>query len=604
MARNQKGETALLPRGPMIQLRPERAVPGARILVRGAGWGVCPVDLELDGEPWVPVRVLAGEPRNGRVRAGAAGEFVALVVIPERTQPGKHEILARAIERQGKRQTAASLEVLKPITERPESLLDKPRGRIRHFFVRRFGGSDRPLPGARRVAWEHLARWKERLRARRDPDQPAPPAFPGCNWTPLGAAVVANGQIAETAGTGSTGRTAPISGRVTAIAIDPNDPDNTIYAATAQGGVWKTTDGGNIWSPKSDFQFSLAIGAVTVDPSITDPMTGRSNRVYAGTGEANFSLDSYYGGCVLRSDDGGETWMQLGAATFAQDEISRILVDPNDNTHLYLSCSIGVFESTNTGANWAQLRAGVANDIALDASNPASHRLYAAFRGEGIFLRIGTDTWTLLTDPDVPNPALGRVALAMFAANPQTLYAAFENGDAAGTLEGIYRTNDGGTTWAPVTNPAGVGQGWYNLVLAVHPTDANTVYFGEVQLWRTTNGGTNWTRISFGPAAGQPGIHVDQHAFAIHPTTPATVWSGNDGGVWRSLDSGTNWTHRNRGLQTMQYHFLAQHPQWEAVLLAGAQDNGAQRYAGHPAWTLSAFGDGAYVAIDPATPTR
>jgi photosystem II stability/assembly factor-like uncharacterized protein len=600
---SKKGPTrGVTQKGPRIALRPEQAVPGARILVVGAGWRFCPVSLSLDGELVSPVRVIIGEPRSGRVRADARGEFVAVLAVPADAKHGPHEVLARAVEKDGTLDAGAYLEVIDPQKDRVDVRLDKPRERGRQYLLERFGPADRLLPGARRLAWDHLQRWKDRLKRRPDPDSPAPPAFPGCNWTPVGASVVANGQIAETAGAGSTGRTAPISGRVTAIALDPNDPDNTVYIGTAQGGLWKTTDGGSLWEPRTDFQFSLAIGAVTVDPSMTDPGTGRSNRIWVGTGEANFALDSYYGGGVLRSNDGGATWVQLGAATFAQDEISRILVDPADNTHLYLSCSIGVFESTNTGGAWALLRAGVANDIALDASNPASHRLFAAFQGEGIFLRVGTGAWTLLTHPDVPNPAPGRIAIAMFNGNPQTLYAAFA--DAVGALEGLYRTNDGGTTWAPLTSPAGVAQAWYNLVLAVHPTDANTVYFGEVQLWRSTNGGAAWTRISFGPPAGQPGVHVDQHAFAIHPTTPATVWAGNDGGVWRSTDGGTNFTHRNRGLQTMQYYFVAQHPQWESVMLAGAQDNGAQRYGGHPAWTLSAFGDGAYAAIDPVTPTR
>lgn len=597
----KKRAKSLSPREARIQLCPASAVAGARVLIRGSGWRFCPVAIFLDDQPIAPVRVLVGEPRMGRVRADAAGQFAVAVVIPESIEPGSHEVRARARERDRELEALAKLDVHKPYEPRPGELVDKPRERSRRFLLQRFGPADRLLPGARRGAWEHLQRWKQRLK-RPDPDRPAPPAFPSCNWTPVGASVIANGQIAETAGMGSTGRTAPVSGRITAIAIDPNDPDNTLYVGAAQGGVWKTTDGGSRWTPLTDFQFSLAIGAVTIDPAITDPVTGRSNRIWAGTGEANFALDSYYGGGLLLSDDGGGTWTQLGATTFVQDEISRIVVDPADSAHLYLSSSIGVFESIDTGANWNSLRAGIANDVLLDASNPASHVLYAAFQGEGVFRRTGTGAWTLLTDADIPNPAPGRIAIVMFPGNSQTLYAAFAN--AIGTLEGLYRTDDGGTNWAPLTSPAGVSAAWYNLVLDVHPTDANTVYFGEVQLWRSTNGGTNWTRISWGPPAGTPGIHVDQHAFAIHPTTPATVWSGNDGGVWRSTDGGTNWTHRNRGLQTMQYFFVAQHPQWESVLLAGAQDNGAQRYEGHPAWTLSAFGDGGYAAIDPTTPSR
>jgi len=86
------------------------------------------------------------------------------------------------------------------------------------------------------------------------------------------------------------------------------------------------------------------------------------------------------------------------------------------------------------------------------------------------------------------------------------------------------------------------------------------------------------------------------------PANPSRVWLGNDGGVWLSIDGGTTWASRNRGLTNLQYYALVHHPQVDSVLLAGAQDNGTQRFAGHPGWTLIGGGDGFYCGIDPAEP--
>src|SRR5579885_1455073 len=112
-------------------------------------------------------------------------------------------------------------------------------------------------------------------------------------WRSIGPTTINNGTAA---------------GRVTAIAIHPIDPQ-TIYAGGAQGGVWKSTDGGASWIPLLDNQCSLAVGSIAIDP--VNPSI-----VYVGTGEQNNSGDSYYGCGVLRSGDGGASWTQLGASTF------------------------------------------------------------------------------------------------------------------------------------------------------------------------------------------------------------------------------------------------------------------------------------------------
>jgi len=94
-----------------------------------------------------------------------------------------------------------------------------------------------------------------------------------------------------------------VAGRITALAVDPTNA-NVVYAGAADGGVWKTTDGGVHWTPLTDMQASLAVGSITIDPS-------NHSTIYVGTGEENFSIDSYYGAGILKSINGGSSWTQI-----------------------------------------------------------------------------------------------------------------------------------------------------------------------------------------------------------------------------------------------------------------------------------------------------
>ena len=120
----------------------------------------------------------------------------------------------------------------------------------------------------------------------------------------------------------ATGNTRPMSGRVGAVAVDPIDPSHWLIGA-AQGGVWETRDAGATWSPMTDAQASLAMGAIAFAPS--DPRT-----IYAGSGEAVFSADAYAGRGLLKSTDGGVTWALLAASTFSGDTFSDIKVHPTN----------------------------------------------------------------------------------------------------------------------------------------------------------------------------------------------------------------------------------------------------------------------------------
>ncbi len=176
------------------------------------------------------------------------------------------------------------------------------------------------------------------------------------------------------------------SGRVSALAIDPRN-NNVVYAGGAEGGVWKTTDGGTSWTPLTDTQASLAIGSIALAPSNPDV-------IYVGTGEENFS-DSYYGAGVLKSTDAGATWTQLagpfvgpfGPTQSNGDggaEIGGIAVSPT-NPNVVLAgvmkstfaggsfSASGIYRTSDGGQNWTQVLAAggvIPFSVVFDPTDP------------------------------------------------------------------------------------------------------------------------------------------------------------------------------------------------------------------------------------------
>ncbi|HEY7123766.1 MAG TPA: hypothetical protein VH540_07410 [Ktedonobacterales bacterium] len=581
---------------PILLVNPGNVREGEQITVRGTGWGDCPVTMTIGEGVVKGFQVAQGQPVAGGVRPDAKGEFVVLLGTWG-IKPGTHELVVASTRHREPTRLARRFSVDKQEQPRPDGA-EEDNGmahwRARDFFRRRFGHLGFVPPGmrARQIGQVRTLRAQRDKRLRRrlsldgelDPGQPMPGV---CNWTPVGA-----GPLVIPPGQASAGRTL-------SIAIDPVTP-NTVYIGTANGGVWKSLDSGATWSPKTDYANSLAIGALAIDPNNTA-------RIFAGTGEYNdIGVGTYYGNGLLYSANGGDTWTELATGLFQRVEISRILFDATDTTSqtMFLSSSSGVYQSTDGGVNWTQLRAGSASALVelVNAGPPTTVTLIAAFLGSGIWAstRTGTSwsTWTQISSAAFPTASFGRIALGQSQTQPRNIYAAFAAPGGGGTLVGMAKTTDGGANWSTVTVPASAsGQTWYNFYIAVHPSDPNTVYYGERALWKTTTGNGPWTSL--------PILHSDQHAFTFDPTDPDhTVWGCNDGGVYRSQDGGATWTHRNRDLATLQYISIALHPQWEAIMIGGTQDNGTHRYTGSPAWSYSDGGDGGFTAIDPTTPTR
>jgi len=414
-----------------------------------------------------------------------------------------------------------------------------------------------------------------------------------------------------------------VSGRVTALAVDPRD-SNVIYLGAAQGGVWKSIDDGASLTPLTDDQPSLAVGALALDPQ-------NPEIVYAGTGEPHASLDSYYGAGVLKSTDGGITWQQLGANEFSGLGISAIIVHPSNSNIIYVASSAavgaagprtpsqGIFKSTDGGQTWRGMRvcSGCfgASDLVMDSSNPSV--LYAAFWQQGIFKSTnGGQNWQQLAS-GLPTQDFARIELAIAPANPSILYAGFDvsiPGQYTGAR--VFKSADGGSIWQQLTRAPNYcgGQCWYDNVIAAHPTDPNTVYLGgsanyiSLPRWsirevvvRSTDGGNTWWDLSPNDSPART-LHPDMHAIVFDPQSPQTMWIGNDGGVWKSADGGLSWINKNSNLATLQFIGVAVHPTDVQIVFGGMQDNNKAKYSGSTAWEAMDAGDGGYAAIDPFDP--
>lgn len=436
------------------------------------------------------------------------------------------------------------------------------------------------------------------------PGAPPMPPLPGSsNWTQLGPLAIPNGQ------TYSAARVL-VSGRVTAIAIDPTAPD-TVYLGTAQGGVWKSTNNGTTWAPKTDHEVSLAVGALALDPN--SPQI-----VYVGTGEGNFSLDSYYGLGILKSTDGGATWTNLASTLFRGNRFRRLIVDPTSGTpatRLFAATLYGLYRSTDGGTSWTKLSSGLpANAMATDAAlDAASSTLYVAFWNAGVYkstnANAGTPTFTKLTAglpvATAPSPnGVTRIALALAPSNPQTVFALMSNNDmsknASYTIDKFYVSTNGGASWTAIALPSGnIGrQGFYNLAVSVDPTTPDIVYLSATSLWKAVKSGSTWAITDIGTR-----IHPDNHVLGFRPGNHLTVWAGNDGGVYRSADGGTTWDDSvNKGLCITQLEFIDQHPSSPAVVFGGTQDNGTEQYRGTSVFTHADDGDGGFVTVNQGDP--
>jgi photosystem II stability/assembly factor-like uncharacterized protein len=411
------------------------------------------------------------------------------------------------------------------------------------------------------------------------------------------------------------------SGRITGIAAHPADA-NTIYIAAAGGGVWKTIDGGSTWSPLTDGQATLSLGAIAIAPS--DPSV-----IYAGTGEANNSADSNYGRGLLISSDGGTSWtLSTGpSGIFDRLTTSQLAVDPTNSSVAYAAISgvgnnasccapgaTGIWKTTDGGTSWTNMTAlnGLPSSLPWTAVtiDPNDNRLLFAAVGlffghaaNGVYKSTNAGaSWTLLSTGPTGAQA-GRITLALAPSNSQVLYVVAAAPYPMGGLYKVMRSDDGGATFTDLTagTPNFVGsQGWYDLVVVVDPATSSMVYLGGSTggnaVLSSTDSGAHWFPIGIGGPPDFVSPHVDHHAFTFDAN--GQLLDGDDGGIFR-LDDPTipSWSDLNGDLNTIQFYGIGLHPTDTSIAIGGSQDNGTEVFSGSLTWTETDGGDGGFAKI-------
>jgi len=404
-------------------------------------------------------------------------------------------------------------------------------------------------------------------------------------------------------------------GRVTAVAGVPGN-NNTYYVGAADGGVFRTSDGGISWKALFQHESVASIGALAVDP--VNP-----NIVWAGTGEANIRNDVSFGDGIYKSTDAGAHWKRMGLKDSFQ--ISAIAIDPHHpNTVVVATMGSpwadsedrGVYRTTDGGATWQKvlyLGPGVGiSDMAMDPQNPQV--LFAAgyrFRrtpwsysdgGPEDAIYKSTDqgeTWTRLTGHGLPKKPVGRIGLAIAASAPNVVYAVM------GSDEGVlWRSGDAGEHWSAASKDEEVdARPFYFSHLGVDPKNPDHVLALSNNFMESNDGGQ-----SFSPIAKQ--VHVDHHAIWLDPSGSGRIIEGNDGGVALSLDNGSHWAFVHN-IAIAQFYHVSADDERPYLVCGGLQDNCAWCGPGRSKdpsgildhhWFAINGGDGIYAIPAPDNP--
>jgi hypothetical protein len=467
-------------------------------------------------------------------------------------------------------------------------------------------------------------------------------------WTALGPAPIPNGQTIPADANGISLTQSPVSGRATSVAIDPADP-NTAYVGTAQGGVYQTRDGGATWTALMDSAITLAVGSLELDP--TDA-TG--NTLVVGSGEGNFSGDSYAGFGVYKLTNLKSSPILSGpfnqdttltADVFSHRSIPGLAIDPNNHDTVYVGSATGqqgigpqpftagtapkrgLFRSTNlfTGSpTFTKLALG--SGFISDTSDfrvtsiiyePGSSDHMFVGVADAAALGIGGVYFTTNASDGTPvftkvlATALADFAPVKLAINKigDTVTVVAVTGETAPNNQGqgkaykaVYKSSKPkNVTFTPLPSANGfaAGQGFYNLGVAIDPTNSHNIY-----VVGTLNGTFLFSRNGGGLfTPSNDTLHVDSHMVGVAPSNPSVIYTGNDGGVWRSNDAGLHWIDKNTStFSATQFQSVAVHPIDPNFSIGGTQDNGTNFFKPDRTWTRVDFGDGGYALIDQNAP--
>lgn len=414
-------------------------------------------------------------------------------------------------------------------------------------------------------------------------------------------------------------------GRLGAVAFHPTDA-NTFYTISSgrggsnAGGLWRTTDGGNSWTPLFDNATNMVLTDVAVSPK--NPQTIYATGNYSGPSTTGGGASGYG---VFKSTDGGANWVFTSFklqyetnATGSKANVPRatnILIDPTDDQHLIALCSRAIMYSTDGGRIWQKSVSSTVDrladywDVEFKPNDPSV--VYVSGAGKDQVLRSadGGKTFSQLLLPDaVEVGTVGRVELAVSAAAPDFLYLLTTLGTER--HGGLYRfntaTNDlrvivaKGKNFAASQQTRDDTQLYYCLTLNVSPADTNELHVGMVPLMSSFDGGKSW-EYRHGWATNRAGdVHSDVSSLEFQPGTNRLFVTSDGGLSGATGKKGAAFRFFNN-VSVSQIYFLAQSATVSDRMVIGLQDNGTKLYTGTE-WQQVGGGDGISCIIDDANP--
>ena len=396
----------------------------------------------------------------------------------------------------------------------------------------------------------------------------------------------------------------------------PGD-STTFYFGAVNGGIWKTSDAGVVWTPIFDGQPVASIGALAVAPS-------DSKTIYAGTGESDIRSSLSFGNGVYKSVDGGQTWLHIGLEDTRH--ISRIVVDPQNPDLVYVGAlghvygpneQRGVYRSTDGGKHWTKvLDQGPeigASDLAICSGHPQllfagmwhtwrpPWSSYAPIDRPGGGLYRSQDagkTWSRLSGTGLPEGDWGRVGVDV-APDGKRVYALIQAKQA-----GLYRSDDGGNTWTLANNdPRLTSRAWYFNSITIDPNNPDVVYIPNVALYRSEDGGKTISIVR-----GAPGGD-DYHQIWVDPRNSSNLVLGTDQGTTISLDRGRSWSSWYNQPTAQLYHVTTDN-RFPYAVYGTQQDSGSAAVLSRTDhgqitprdWFPAGPSESGYMALDPKDP--
>lgn len=373
-----------------------------------------------------------------------------------------------------------------------------------------------------------------------------------------------------------------INGRVKSLAMHRSDSD-LLYAGAANGGVWKSTNGGLSWAAQWKFEDSLAIGAVATAPS-------NGNVVYAATGEDTPGYGPSYGGVgVFRSGNGGGAWEPVGTAAEVGSRCNKVLVHPASSSRVFVASNTGVHRgrpAAGAGWTWESVLGGRATDLVLKHDDPDV--MLAGVHNDGVYKTTdGGDHWSRIQGDKVA------VFAIIFAFREQ-----FPTGTDAGWIKlAIGRSgeggsdfvvaklgpdskttlisSDGGDDWLKTPGSVGTSYDEWCSMVAVHPRQARHIYLASVGMRHSFDA---WTY------ADSPGTHSDHHQMVFHHAADDVAYVCCDGGVYRTTDNGAHWSLRSDYLVATQLMSLGVSGAGPLLVGSATQDQGIIQTDGSSVW--------------------